>query len=62
MKLPTMPDEYEIFADRNLENKLRNHLTKLKNMQCEFILCLENCRDPLIHEVFKQITCGEFGK
>jgi hypothetical protein len=62
MKLPSKPDEYEIFADRNLENTLRDCLSKLKNKQCQFILCLENCRNLDIHELFKQIACTEFGK
>jgi hypothetical protein len=62
MQLPENPDEYEILADRNLEHTLRDRLSKLKNKQCEFILCLENCRNPEIHEVFKQIACTEFGK
>ena len=38
MKLPKYPDEHEIFADRNLENTLRDRLFKLKNKQCDFIL------------------------
>ncbi len=62
MKLPENPDEYEIYADTNLERTLRNRLSKLKNNQCQFILCLENCRNPDIHELFKQIACTEFGK
>ncbi len=62
MTLPDNPDEYEIIADRNLENKLRDRLSRLKNEQCQFILCLENCRDPSIHELFKQIAYTEFGK
>ncbi|CAM4764127.1 unnamed protein product [Rotaria magnacalcarata] len=61
MKLPEYPDKYEIFANRNLENELRNCLSELKNKQCQFILCLENCRDPGVHELFKQIACIEFG-
>jgi hypothetical protein len=62
MELPENPDEYEVVADRYLEDKLRDRLSKLKNKQCEFILCLENCRNPDIHELFKQIACIEFGK
>lgn len=61
MTLPDTPDEYEIFVDRNLENKLRNYLTRLKNNQCQFILCLANCRSSEIHQIFKQIASIEFG-
>ena len=59
MNLPEHPDEYEIYAERGLENTLRNRLSRLKNNQCEFILCLENCRDPEIHKIFKQIAYSE---
>jgi hypothetical protein len=62
MKLPDKPDEYEILANRNLANILRDRLSKLKNEQCQFILCLENCRNPEIHQLFKQIAYTEFGK
>ncbi|CAF1157499.1 unnamed protein product [Rotaria sp. Silwood1] len=61
MTLPEYPNEYEIFADRNLEDKVRSVLSKLKHKQCQFILCLENCRNSKIHELFKQIACNEFG-
>ncbi|CAF3721515.1 unnamed protein product [Adineta steineri] len=61
MALPENPDEYEIVADRDLERKLRNHFSKLKNWGCQFILCLENCRNKEIHSVFKQIAYLEFG-
>jgi len=62
MKLPDKPDEYEILANRNLANILRDILSKLKNEQCQFILCLENCRNPEIHHLFKQIAYNELGK
>ncbi len=62
MGLPENPEEYELYDDRNLENTLRDRLSKLKNKQCQFILCLENCRNPEIHELFKQIAYTEFGK
>ncbi|CAF3312114.1 unnamed protein product [Rotaria socialis] len=61
MELPKYHDEYEIFANRNLKSELRNCLSELKSKQCQFILCLENCRDPGVHELFKQIACIEFG-
>ncbi|CAF1452154.1 unnamed protein product [Adineta steineri] len=56
MRLPKNPDEYEIFADRNLENTLRDRLSNLKNKQYQFVLCLENCRNTEIHQLFKQIA------
>jgi len=62
MKLPKKPDEYEVFDNGNLESALRNCLSKLKNNQCQFILCLENCRNPEIHQLFKRIAVNEFGK
>ena len=62
MKLPQTPDECEIYSDRNLRNVLRNRLSKLKDEQCQFILCLENCRNPEVHQIFKQIASTEFGK
>jgi len=62
MKLPKKLDEYEVSANRNLESTLRNYLSELKNKQCQFILCLENCRNPEIHQLFKQIAVNEFGK
>jgi eukaryotic translation initiation factor 2C len=62
MKLPDKPDEYEILANRNLANILRDRLSKLKNEQCQFILCLENCRNLEIHHLFKQIAYNELGK
>jgi hypothetical protein len=62
VELPENPDEFEILADRNLEHVLRDRFSKLKSKQCEFILCLENCRNPEIHELFKQIAYSEFGK
>jgi hypothetical protein len=62
MKLPNKPDQYEIVSNRNLANTLRDCLSKLKNEQCQFILCLENCRNPEIHQLFKQIACTELGK
>jgi hypothetical protein len=62
MGLPENPEEYELYDDRNLENTLRDRLSKLKNKQCQFILCLENCRNPKIHELFKQIASTELGK
>jgi hypothetical protein len=62
MKLPETSDEYEIYYDRNLRSVLQNLLSKLKNEQCQFILCLENCRNPEVHQIFKQIASTEFGK
>ena len=62
MYLPEHLDECEIYAERGLENTLRNRLSRLKNNQCEFVLCLENCRDPEIHKIFKQIAYSEFGE
>ncbi|CAF3592980.1 unnamed protein product [Rotaria socialis] len=61
MALPENLDEYEIFVDRNLESTLRNRLSRLKNNQCQFILCLSNCRNQEIHRIFKQIASIEFG-
>ena len=62
MNLPQYPDEYEIYVDQYLETALRSRLSQLKNNQCEFVICLENCRDPEIHKVFKRIAYSEFGK
>ena len=62
MSLPENPGEFEIFAEGNLEKDIRSRLSKLKGEGCQFILCLENCRDPNIHELFKQIACNDLGK
>ncbi|UJR32244.1 hypothetical protein I4U23_019710 [Adineta vaga] len=61
MGLPENCDENEVFADKNIESNLRRHLSKLKEGQCQFVLCLENCQNPQIHEVFKKIACNELG-
>lgn len=62
MKLPEKYNKYEIFANENLEDTLRARLSELKNGQCEFILCLENCRNQKVHQFFKQIAYNELGK
>ncbi len=62
MKLPDELNEYEIFANKNLESTLRTRLSELKDGQCEFILCLENCRSQEAHQLFKQIAYTELGK
>lgn len=60
--LPRNPDEYEISVDRRLESNLRRRFVELKRNHCQFILCLENCRNSQVHEQFKNIAYNEFGK
>ncbi|CAF0871845.1 unnamed protein product [Adineta ricciae] len=61
MQLPQERNEFEIYADRNLDRNLRDYLGECKRRQYEFILCVENCRNPQVHEAFKRIAYHEYG-
>lgn len=61
----TLPKNIQMFDfqdHRKLDKELFERLSELKNQQCEFILCLENCQSTQIHSLFKQIATGDLGK
>lgn len=62
MQLLSDVPKLQVMADRDLERNLYDLLSQLKQDRCQFVLCLENCYDQKIHELFKQIACGDLGK